>query len=91
MNDDALRPRGARRGSQLPEGIEPVKDGQALRMLRAAAYLDPENPTDLALGYVLAATNGDVGLAADAILQDPRPFWVEEFFGPGLGLEGPRP
>jgi hypothetical protein len=73
-------------GKQLREGTKPIRSGRLCGLLRAAAYLPPENPTDLALGYVLAATNGDVGLAADAIRQEPRPAWVAEFFGPGLGL-----
>lgn len=74
------------KGKQLPEGTQSISDPRLCGLLRAAAYLPPSNPTDLALGYILAATNGDVGLAADAIRQEPRPAWVAEFFGPSIGL-----
>lgn len=74
------------RGEQLPDGAQPTTDPRLCGLLRAAAYLPSSNPTDLALGYILAATNGDVGLAADAIQQEPRPAWVAEFLGPSIGL-----
>jgi hypothetical protein len=68
--------------SQLPESVVPQPGSQdALRGELRERGVDVSHVSDLALGYVMAAVDGDVGLAADAVEIDPRASWVEEFTG----------
>jgi len=73
---------------QLPEGA-PSWPGphDDLRGECRERGIDLDHVTDHALGYVLAAVEGDVQLAADALEMNPRAPWVEEFAGVhGRGL-----
>lgn len=72
--------------AQLPDTLGPVTDTHLLHELRAAAELYGTGAGDRALGLILAAVDGDVGLAADAIAMNPRPAWVAEVLGPTIGI-----
>lgn len=67
----------------------------ALDELKAAAELPGSGRSaelDRRLAALLERCLGDVGLAADAIAQCPRPQWVDQLLGPTYGLiEPPAP
>lgn len=70
------------RGRQLPEGaVSWPGPHDALRAECQERGVDVRHVTDYALGYLIAAVDGDMQLAADALEMNPRAMWVEEFAG----------
>lgn len=70
-------------GRQLPSGRRSQQGPHdELRVACRERGFALDHVTDYALGYVMAAVDGDVELAADALAMTPRAAWIEEFVGP---------
>jgi hypothetical protein len=71
-------------GKQLPEDVDACMDCDfgLLRVECRERGFTLDHCSDLALAYVMAACQGDIGLAADTLAMVPRPMWAREFVGP---------